>query len=109
MKWKSGKYHESNPQYMQQEVLLNGSGQVYECIGSGYDFVDKDSYQVCSKLLHIFQVNNCGNLLLTPPAKNSDDLTCLVQEDSDDSSTADREVGSLELLKCSSHRDNFAD
>ena len=76
--------------------------------GSGYDFFDKDSYQVCSKWLHIFQVMNCGNLLLAPPAKKSNDLTCLVQEDSDDSSTADREVGSLQLFKCSSHRENFA-
>ena len=76
--------------------------------GSGYEFFDKDSYQVCSNLLHIFQLNNCGNLLLAPPAKNSDDLTWLVQEYSDDSSTADREVGYLELLKCISHRDNFA-
>ena len=76
--------------------------------GSGYEFVDKDSYQFWSNLLHIFQVNNFRNLLLAPPAKNSDDLTWLVQEDSDDSATADREVGYLELLKCISHRDNFA-
>ena len=84
-------------------------GRFMNVFGSGYNFVDKDSYQVCSKLLQIFQVKNCGNLLLAPLAKHSDDLTCLVQEDSDDSSPADREVGSLELLKCSSHRGKISD
>ena len=77
--------------------------------GSGYEFFDKDSYQVCSNLLHIFQLNNCGNLLLAPPAKNYDDLTCLIQEESEDSSTTDREVESFELLKYSRHGEIFAD
>ena len=82
-------------------------GRFMNVFGSGYEFCDKDSYRVCSKLLHIFQVNNCGELLLAPPSKNYDYLTCMIKEDSDDSSTADREVGSLKLMKCSRHRDNF--
>ena len=84
-------------------------GRFMNIFGSGNEFVDKDSYQVCSKLLQNFQVKNCGNLLLAPPAKNSDDITCLIQKYSYDSSIVYREVGSLELLKYSSHRDSFSD
>ena len=46
--------------------------------GSSYDFIDEDSYHVCSTLMYIFQVVNDGeNLLLSPMNDNKDDLNHL--------------------------------
>ena len=56
--------------------------------GSDYAFVDEDSYQVCSNLLHILKVKHGGKLFLEPTEKNSDDINHLEHEYTYDSDTA---------------------
>ena len=50
--------------------FLMVTGSFLDVLGSGAEFVDEDSYQVCSNLLIIFQVKHGGNLLLLPPTNN---------------------------------------
>ena len=46
--------------------------RIMNVFGSGSEFVDYDSYQVCSNVLLILQVNQCGNIFWAPLDDNID-------------------------------------